>query len=275
MPTSTGRRAPRRSGWRSPTWAASVAGKKVEVHRCRPPEQGRRRRCEGARMVRHAGRRHAGRRHQLGHQPGDGEGRAGEEEALHLDRRGDLGADQRAVLAVHRALRLRHHGARQGHRQRGRQGRRQELVLPDCRLRVRLAAAERHHGGRQGGWRHGRRLGAPPAVGERLLVVPAAGAVEQGADPRPRQRRRRHDQHDQGGQRVRHHQVDEAGRPADVHQRRALARPEGDAGHVPDRQLVLEPRSPRRAPGAASSSRRSSACRRRSRPATTRPRCST
>ena len=96
--------------------------------------------------------------------------------------------------------------------------------------------------GRQGGRRQRRRLGPPSAVGERLLVVPAAGAVEQGADPRPGQRRRRHDQLDQGGQRVRHHQDDEAGRPADVHQRRPLARPEGDAGHVPDRQLVLEPR---------------------------------
>ena len=57
---------------------------------------------------------------------------------------GHLGADQRAVLALHRALRLRHRGAGQGHRQRGRQGRRQELVLPDRRLRLRPRAAERH-----------------------------------------------------------------------------------------------------------------------------------
>ena len=48
-----------------------------------------------------------------------------------------------------------------------------------------------------------------------------------------------------------------------------------DAGHVPDRQLVLEPETPRRAPGAASSSTRSSACRRRCRRPTTRRRCST
>jgi branched-chain amino acid transport system substrate-binding protein len=33
----------------------------------------------------------------------------------------------------------------------------------------------------------------------------------------------------------------EAGRPADVHQRRALAGPEADPGHVPDRRLVLGP----------------------------------
>ena len=95
---------------------------------------------------------------------------------------------------------------------------------------------------RQGRRRHHRRLGQAPAVGERLLVLPAAGAVEQGADPGPGQRRRRHHQHDQGGQRVRRHQDDEAGRPADVHQRHPLAGPEDHAGHVPDRQLVLEPR---------------------------------
>ena len=66
-----------------------------------------------------------------------------------------LGADQRAVLALHRALRLRHRRAGQGHRQRGGQGRRQELVLPDRRLRLRPGAAERHRRGRQGGRRHG------------------------------------------------------------------------------------------------------------------------
>ena len=38
--------------------------------------------------------------------------------------------------------------------------------------------------GGQGHRRHGARLGAPPAVRVRLLVVPAAGAVVQGADPR-------------------------------------------------------------------------------------------
>ena len=174
--------------------------------------------------------------------PGHGQGRAGKEAALHLDRRRHLGADQRAVLALHRALRLRHDRARQGHGQRGRQGRRQDLVLPDRRLRLRHAAAERHHHGGQGRGRQGRRLGP------RIRSRPATSArsccrrSKQGADPRPGQRRRRHDQLGEGGQRVRHHQDDEARRPADVHQRRALARPEGDAGHVPDRQLVLEPR---------------------------------
>jgi branched-chain amino acid transport system substrate-binding protein len=42
----------------------------------------------------------------------------------------------------------------------------------------------------QGQWRHGDRCGAPPAERVRLLVVPAAGTVQQGADPGPGQRRR-------------------------------------------------------------------------------------
>ena len=142
----------------------------------RPPEQGRHRRDQGARMVRHRRHGHADRRHQLGHQPGDGQDRGAEEEAVHLGRRRDLGADQRPVHAVHGPLGLRHGRAGQGHRQRGRQGRRQELVLPDRRLRLRPAAAGRHLGHRQGRRRHHRRLGQAPAVGERLLVVPAAGA---------------------------------------------------------------------------------------------------
>ena len=131
----------------------------------------------------------------------------------------------------------------------GRQERRQELVLPDRRLRVRARAGEGHRRRRQGGRRHGRRLGAPSADRVGLLVVPAAGADQQGADPRPGQRRRRHHQLDQGGQRVRRHQDDEARRPADVHQRHPLAGPEDHAGHVPDRQLVLEPDAETRAWG--------------------------
>ena len=45
-----------------------------------------------------------------------------------------------------------------------------------------------------------------PLYGFGLFVVPAAGTEQQGADPRPGQRRRRHDQLDQGGQRVRRHE---------------------------------------------------------------------
>ena len=143
-PTSTARPAPRRSRWRSPTWAARRRQEDRGARR-RPPEQGRRRRRQGARVVRHAGRRHADRRHQLRHRLAMAKV-APEKKKLFISvGAGTLGADQRAVHAVHHPLRLRHHGARQGHRQRGRQGRRQELVLPDRRLRVRHAAAERHH----------------------------------------------------------------------------------------------------------------------------------
>src|SRR5439155_5982195 len=101
-----------------------------------------------------------------------GQGGGGEEEALHGRRRRVVGADQRAVLAVHGALRLRHRGAGQGHRQRGGQGRRQELVFPHRRLCLRRRAAERHVHGREGRRRHGGRRGQAPPVGERLLVVP-------------------------------------------------------------------------------------------------------
>ena len=142
-------------------------------------------------------------------------------------------------------------GAGQGHRQRRGQGRRQELVLPDRRLRLRHALQNDATDGRQGRRRHGRRLGARSRSSRATSRRSCCRRRQQGADPGPGQRRRRHHQLDQGGQRVRHHQDDEAGRPADVHQRRALARPEGDAGHVPDRQLVLEPATPSRAPGAA------------------------
>jgi branched-chain amino acid transport system substrate-binding protein len=85
----------------------------------------------------------------------------------------------------------------------------------------------------EGQRRQDRGLGACAAERQRLLLVPAAGAGQQGRDPRPGQRRRRHHQLDQGRQRVRHHQDDEAGRPAGVHQRHPLAGPEDHPGHVP------------------------------------------
>ena len=90
------------------------------------------------------------RRHQLGHRLAMAKVAQEKKKLVPLDRRRHLGADQRAVLAVHGALRVRHDRARQGHRQRRRQGGRQELVLPDRRLRVRHAAAERRDERRQG-----------------------------------------------------------------------------------------------------------------------------
>ena len=133
--------------------------------------------------------------------------------------------------ALHRALRLRHRGAGQGHRRRGGQAGRQELVLPDRRLRVRRMrwrttppTSSRPRAARwSAAVKH-------PLIGIGLLVLPAAGAGVQGADPGPGQCRRRHHQRDQGGQRIRHHQDDEAGRPADVHQRHPLAGPEPTQG---------------------------------------------
>ena len=74
-----------------------------------------------------------------GHGQGRGRRRSGSSSSIGA---ASLGADQRAVHALHRALRLRHRGAGQGHRRRGGQGRRQELVLPDRRLRLRPLAAK-------------------------------------------------------------------------------------------------------------------------------------
>ena len=105
----------------------------------------------------------------------------------------------KAVLAQYRALDLRHLHAGQWHRQGAGQGRRRQLVLPHRRLCLRPRARARHRGGRASQWRQGprRRQASPEHVG--LLVVPAAGAVVEGQDHRPRQRRRRHHQLDQAG----------------------------------------------------------------------------
>ena len=101
---------------------------------------------------------------------------------------------------------------------------RQVVVLPASRLRVRRCAAGRRVHRCQGRGRHRRRHRQAPAVGERLLVLPVAGPGQQGPDPGDGQCRRRHHQHDQGGQRVRRHEDDEARRPAGLHQRHPLAR---------------------------------------------------
>jgi branched-chain amino acid transport system substrate-binding protein len=83
------------------------------------------------------------------------------------------------VLAVHGALRLRHRGAGQGHRQRGGQAGRQEWFFLTAdyafghSLENDTAAVVKANGGTVVG-------GAPPAVGVGLLVVPAAGAGVEG-----------------------------------------------------------------------------------------------
>ena len=121
------------------------------------------------------------------------------------------------------------------------QGRRQELVLPDGRLRLRpLAGSRRLHRG-QGQRRHRGRRGAPSAQCLRLLVLPAAGAVVQGPDPGAGQCRRRLHQRHEGGQGIRHQQDHEGRRPAGVHQRRAQPGPGQHRRPAAGRQLVLEP----------------------------------
>jgi branched-chain amino acid transport system substrate-binding protein len=78
------------------------------------------------------------------------------------------------------------------------------------RLRIRSRPRARHRGRGAEVGRQGSRQGAPPAELAGLLVVPAAGAVVEGEDHRPRERGRRHDQLDQAGLGVRHRQGGQA-----------------------------------------------------------------
>ena len=70
---------------------------------------------------------------------------------------------RQGLLAQHRALDLRHLGARQRHRQRGREDRRRHLVLPHRRLRLRPRARARRRGGGAEERRQGAGQGAPSA----------------------------------------------------------------------------------------------------------------
>ena len=81
----------------------------------------------------------------------------------------------------------------------------------------------------------------------RFLVVPGAGAVQRRESLGLAQRRRRHGELDQAGQRIRHQPVDEGRGAADVHHRRACAGPGRRAGPQPDRKLLLGPERPARA----------------------------
>ena len=119
---------------------------------------------------------------------------------------------------------------------------RQDVVLPDRRLRLRHAIAGRRRARRHRQWRKGRRLGARAArhFGFRLLSL--AGAEFGRAGARPRQCRPRLLQLAEGGQRARHHQDDEAGRPARLHHRHPRARPGDRARALSHDRLVLGPR---------------------------------
>ena len=123
----------------------------------RPPEQGRHRRLEGARVDRHRGRDDDLRRHQLRHRAGHGQGGAGEEAGVLHQRRRHFGADQRRNAAptpcTMPTTPSRWPRAPAARWWRGRQ----ELVLPDGRLRLRPRARSRHRHGRQGQGRHGGR----------------------------------------------------------------------------------------------------------------------
>ncbi len=190
-------------------------------HLRRPPEQAGRRLEHCQSMVRRRQGRHD-RRHAEFRRGARGErDRPAEEQGLHRLRRGGLRPHRPQVQRQHRPLDLRHLDAGQRHRQGAGEDRRRHLVLPHRRLRLRPRARARHRGGGRGERRQGARQGAPSAQHQRLLLVPAAGAVVEGEGHRARQCRRRHHQRDQAGRRVRHRQGrPELRRPAGVRQRR-------------------------------------------------------
>ncbi len=214
----------------------------------RPPEQAGHRLQRGAPVVRRGqGGRDRRRAHLLGGARGQHD-RQGQEQGVPELGCGDLGSHRQGLLAQHRALDLRHLGARQRHRQRHRQDGRRLVVLPDGRLCLRPCARARY-GGRGGQERRqGGRQGPAPLPGAGLLVLPAAGAGLQGQDHRPRQRRRRYHERDQAGGRVRHRAGRaEPRRPARLHHGRACPRPQDGAGPDLHGSLVLGPerRQPR------------------------------
>ena len=147
---------------------------------------------------------------------------------------GDLRPHRQGLLAQHRALDLRHLDAGQRHRQRDRQDRRRQLVLPDRRLRLRPCARARHR--RPWSSRPAARCWARCAIrfpGSDFSSFLLQAQASKAKIDRPGQRRRRHHQLDQAGGRVRHRQGrTEPRRPAGVHHRRPRAGPEHGQGLV-------------------------------------------
>ncbi len=111
----------------------------------RPSDQARHRRRHRPAVVRSRSGRPDRRRAGLGRGPGGAERRQRKEEALHhpFDRHGRF--PRQVLLALHHAMGVRHPRACRRHRAGGRQARRQYLVLPDRRLRLRPFARARRH----------------------------------------------------------------------------------------------------------------------------------
>ncbi len=144
--TSTARAASKRSRWRSPTCGGNVNGKKIELVYRRPPEQGRHRRFQGARMVRRAEASTADRRrHQF--RPPTWPWPRWRRKRRSLISRSVAGSarltnEECSPYTVHYAYDT--VALAKGTGSRGGQAGRQDLVLPDRRLRVRRVAGDRY-----------------------------------------------------------------------------------------------------------------------------------
>ena len=124
-----------------------------------------------------ARRRHADRRHQLRHQPGDGQGRGREEEARSsrsAPARSALTNEQCTPYTIHYAYDTVALAKGTGGAVVKAGGKSWYFLTADYAFGT--ALQDDTADGRQGRRRQGARLGQAPAVGQRLLVVPAAGA---------------------------------------------------------------------------------------------------
>ena len=164
----------------------------------------------------------------------------GEEQGLPRQQPRHQRPDGQGLLAQYHPLDVRHLRTCTHHRLRGGASWRRYLVFPDRRLRLRPGAGTRHYLGGDRLRRQGAGFGEASAQCHRLLLLPFAGAVLEGEGDRPGQRRRRHHQFDQGGERVRHRQGRaEARRSPGLRHRRAVADAAGGAGPGADRVVLL------------------------------------
>ena len=218
------------------------------------PEQARRRAERRAQM---AGGRQGGcdrRRLGLVDRAGGADPDEGKAEALPDRRHRHLRPHRQGLLADGLPVPGRHLLAAQG---RGadadRQGH-QDLLLRDRGLRLRRGAADRGHALHRTGRRQGGGFGQASAGHHRLLVVPAAGAVERRQGDRDPERRAGPVQLAQAGGRVPHHQGrPERERVRHDHQQRRRDGPGDRAGPEHHGALLLGPRRRLARPGASAS----------------------
>ena len=167
-------------------------------------------------------------------------GRQREEEAVHHAFDRNRRFPRQVLHALRHAMGVRYPCARGRHRAGSGQARRQHLVLPDRRLRVRPFAGARRYAGDRAERRQGARRGAPSVRDARSVLLHSPGPGLEGEDHRHRLGPARQRQCGQARRRVRHFQRRPAdGGLVDADHRRQRARPQGGAGAVADHLVLL------------------------------------